>query len=305
MNSVDWKAILEKEKQNCNQKVYQFQKEFKSFRPDDIAIYLSLFFQGIPFSEEREVLAYFDLFLEAIRKHFFRQLHSIEPKYFSILQKIQNKLPNCKIENFTKFSNVLSKIEFKNREQFLDRLSSLLDFIGNQIELDTILMLLYWGSGKPEVREYVYENWETLNTNLVQKLSNDLQIRREILESAFYLPENPKQVRIQFRTIPGYILFGGNFTSQPKLIDHSRQIFIQGKNFKFELIVDRMGSSLIPFDGEIPIVTESQIPKLWGTILEKKLPIKDVTSFVVRENFLIVTIHSSYNLFLFYFGEPK
>lgn len=305
MNPLDWKTVLQKEREKCNQKVYQYQKEFRSFRHEDVEVYLVPFFQGIQFKNEEDVIRYFDIFLEAIRKHFFRQLNTTGPKYFSLLQKLQNKLPDFKIENFTKLSNVISKIDLKNREQFLDRLTSLLDSMLNQTELDSILMVLYWASGKPEVRESVYENWETLNANLIQKLSNELQIRREILESAFYIPENYKQVRVQFRTIPGYLLFGGNFTSQPKLIEQSQQIFVQGKNFQFELILDRMGSSLIPFDGEIPFVTGSQIPKLWETILEKKIQVKEVTSFVSRENFLIVTIRSSYNLYLFYFGEPK
>lgn len=305
MSLINWKEVLLKERTLCNQKVLLVKKESESFSIDEFQKNLPLFFEKTNFKNESEVIEGFELLIELVKKNYLKQLQGTENLFFDCSNKIRSLFPDSQNNSFFNFANVLHKISLSSKEFFLNRLLLLLETVTSEEEFKSVLIILYWASGKPESRESAYSLFVTLSNETKAAFKTKLNISEDFLSAPFPVGQSIKDSIIHFRLVPGYTLFGGQFFTLPILLGNPKEIYIKDENQTYSIVSDRLGTSILSSEIDKNFEVNKNLSPVWATILEKRINLEEITSTIYDESFVFVTMKNSYNLYLFYLGNPK
>lgn len=106
------------------------------------------------------------------------------------------------------------------------------------------------------------------------------------------------------RAVGGFIGFGGNFVSAPKVAKVGEAILVADQKHSYALFADSFGTVLLP---EIPILPETVIQYATLENYDKNvrrnwselIPFEDITSFVIENYTLVLTRSSSHHIYIY------
>ncbi|MCG6149869.1 hypothetical protein LFX15_16335 [Leptospira levettii] len=311
MSPTSWKDILIKEKEVCNQIIFTARKLNPQFTEDDVSHHLVLFFDSLYTNltwqwEEGEVVSLFETFVRLLSKQFLQRLGNFVPLYYQIIKECHPNLKQSPNRFIPYLSNAISKVEDGKKELYLKRCLSLLPKIQTLEEFKIVLGVLYWASGKPEYREVVKSLFPLLGDDLKTECKKILGIDETSIQSPF-VPTTQNQTpkgSFHFRSIPGYTLFGGTFTTVPKLYGNLGNVLVSSGESWYQLFVDEFGTSLYSIEPPMsPTITSSPTSNIWKQILTQKLDPNSISSSIEKESYALYTLKHSYQLYLFYMGR--
>lgn len=311
MNSTSWKDILIREKEVCNQIIFATRKLNPQITEEDLSHHLVLFFDSLYSNlvwqwEEGVILSLFETFVRLLSKQFLQRLGNSEPLYYQVIKDCHPNLKQIPNLFIPYLSNAISKLEDGKKEIYLKRCLSLLPNVQTMEELKIVLAVLYWASGKPEYREVIESCFPLLGEDIKTNCKQILGIDLTSIQSPF-VPSIANQTpkgNFHFRSIPGYTLFGGTFTTVPKLYVNLGKVLVSSGESWYQLFVDEFGTSLYSIEPPMsPTITSSPTSNLWKQILAQKLDINSITSSIEKESYALYTLKHSYQLYLFYLGR--
>ncbi|MDF3821367.1 hypothetical protein P3G55_15800 [Leptospira sp. 96542] len=305
MNEVFWKKTLIQNKDHCNTLVLAAKKENRKFSDELFANNLDYFY-GLLTNislDEATILELFGDFLSLFQKNFFES--GSKDFLFGCFQLLLKKI-NTQHSTILKYLiNADAKLSINTKELFYKRLLYLSESISSTNDLLSILAILLWASGKPEMRVVALSEYLKLNANIQKICLDTLKISVANLEKDFPDLDPKNATQVLFRIIPGFVLFGGNFKSLPKIHKLANTIYAYDGSDHFEVFVDAFGTSLFYTTKLLEHKTNTEPSEYWKLILNKKLNVSEITSVVCENSHCIVSLKNSYNLYLFYLGDKK
>ncbi|GBF50807.1 hypothetical protein LPTSP4_23340 [Leptospira ryugenii] len=308
--SPGWKTALQKEKDQINYLVYEFKKSSPNLEIGIQNFFLS-YYKSIsmampePKSDE-DIVSSFHILVSLVQKGVLKESGgAIESLFFNILSKMNLIVNDGLSKPISYLINAASKLETSKQIKFFQQIDRLITIVSDLKEFSNTLVCFVWLNGRPEYRKEAIESFANLSLQVQEKIRIETKLQQHnfpspYLDSFFgpFLPNLPSEFR--YKLISGHPLLGGEMKQLPEVLSHNGRFFILSGNQSYELFFDSFGSSLFPTSEWKGTNQKSIQSKIWKVIQEKFFPEQEILSVIENEQFLLLTIQYSYQIYLFY-----
>ncbi|WP_411821626.1 hypothetical protein [Leptospira sp. 'Mane'] len=306
-----WKKGLLEEKDNCNQLVQMTKQSNTNFSENNLKSFLEPFYNSLSQAlgespNSGQILTSFDLLLKLLSKGILKEPEGEkEARFFQLIAGLKVPLQEDIRTTLSYLANAASKFNPAKEKKFISRLTMISNEISSIKDLKKIISFLAWVGGKPEYREISLQETADLPQKLKDSLvtewgGNFTAFQTNFQKSPF--GENIQQTdfKIKYKLISGYPLLGGEFFKQPLVGKDANGYYAVSDENRYRLYFDLFGDSLYSesiSDNPGPVKIDHPF---WKAVLEKSISLSDITSAVLEESFILVTVRYSYSIFLFY-----